>query len=141
MTVLVVGGGGREHALVWHLRRTHPDLDVVAVPGNPGIAAEGARCMAWPLDDLDGLADGALAEGATLAIVGPEAPLVAGLADRLRARGIAAFGPSAAAARLEGSKVEAKEFMLRTGVPTARFLACDSAGEARAAVRDRKSVV
>jgi phosphoribosylamine--glycine ligase len=133
--LLVVGGGGREHAIVWSVRRDHPDLHVLAVPGNPGIAAEGAVCESWPLQDVVAFAEAAENAGVTLAVIGPEAPLVAGIADALRARSIPTFGPSRAAARIEGSKVEAKEFMLRHGVPTARFLACESIEEARTAVR------
>src|SRR5262245_62615384 len=130
--ILVVGGGGREHAIVWAIRAAHPATRVLCVPGNPGIAAEGAECLDVSLDAMPEWAAG---EQVSLAVIGPEAPLVGGLADRLRAQGIAVFGPSREAARLEGSKIDAKEFMLRAGVPTARFLASGSAADARRAVR------
>ena len=92
--------------------------ELLAAPGNPGIAAL-ARCLPIPADDLSGLVAAAEREAVDLVVVGPEAPLVSGLADRLRAAGIATFGPSAAAARLEGSKAFAKDFMRAHGIPTA----------------------
>ena len=111
--VLVVGGGGREHALVRALRRSAAAPEVLAAPGNAGIAADGVECL-----DTDPVAIARERE-VDLVVVGPEAPLVAGLVDDLTAAGIAAFGPSKAAARLEGSKAYAKELMKRCGVPTA----------------------
>ena len=119
MRVLVVGGGGREHALAWRMRRDASVTDVLAAPGNPGIAQE-ARCIDVRADDPTGLVDLARREHVDLVVVGPEAPLVAGLADAMQASGVPVFGPSAAAARLEGSKAFAKELMARAGVPTAR---------------------
>jgi phosphoribosylamine---glycine ligase len=119
MRVLVVGGGGREHALAWRLRRDRSVTEVLAAPGNPGIA-QVARCMDVRADDHDGLTDLAGRERVDLVVVGPEAPLVAGLADAMEASGVAVFGPSAAAARLEGSKAFAKDLMLRADVPAAR---------------------
>ena len=119
MKVLVVGGGGREHALAWRLRRDASVTDVLAAPGNPGIA-EVARCVEVRADDLVGLVDLARRELVDLVVVGPEVPLVAGLADAMGAGGVAVFGPSAAAARLEGSKAFAKDVMRRADVPTAR---------------------
>jgi phosphoribosylamine--glycine ligase len=116
--VLVVGGGGREHALCWTLHRDTPDATLFAAPGNPGTAALGTNLpiAATAVDDV--LA--AVAQhDIDLTIVGPEAPLAAGLADRLRAAGRAVFGPSRAGARLESSKAYAKEVMHRAGVPTA----------------------
>ncbi|MGZ5350177.1 MAG: phosphoribosylamine--glycine ligase [Actinomycetota bacterium] len=118
MRVLVVGGGGREHALTWGLSRSPQFTELHAVPGNAGIARL-ATCHPVKAEDLAGLV--ALAErlAPDLVVIGPEAPLVAGLSDALRDRGVAAFGPDAAAARLEGSKAFAKEVMARGGIPTA----------------------
>ncbi|MEA2401381.1 MAG: phosphoribosylamine---glycine ligase [Thermoleophilaceae bacterium] len=110
----MVGGGGREHALVRTLLRSATAPEVLAAPGNAGIAADGVECL--PDDDVVTLAR---EREVDLVVVGPEAPLVAGLVDDLAAAGIAAFGPSKAAARIEGSKAYAKELMKRCGVPTA----------------------
>jgi phosphoribosylamine---glycine ligase len=115
---LIVGGGGREHAIAWKLKKDQPDLDLIAAPGNPGIAAL-ARCVAVGTSEIDLLVSLAQDESVDLTIVGPEAPLAAGLADRLRDRGLAVFGPTQAAARIETSKSFAKELMLRSHVPTA----------------------
>lgn len=121
MKVLVVGSGGREHALAWRLARS-PAVDaIVAAPGNPGMSDLGA-CM--PLDDAL-----ARAETFDLVVVGPEVPLVDGLADDLRDRGVAVFGPSAAGAHLEGSKAWMKEVLAAAGVPTARHRAFTAAEE------------
>jgi phosphoribosylamine--glycine ligase len=119
MRVLVVGGGAREHAIVSHLSR-NPTVDrLFAAPGNAGIARD-AACVGVPADDLDGIADLAERESIDLTVVGPEVPLVAGLADVLESRGLRVFGPSRAAARIEGSKAWAKEVMERHGIPTGR---------------------
>jgi len=115
---MIVGGGGREHALVLAARRG--GHAVVCAPGNAGIARD-ATVRAVPVSDGDGLIDLAREVAADLVVIGPEAPLVAGLADRMRAAGLRVFGPSQAAARLEGSKSFAKEIMVAAGVPTAAF--------------------
>ncbi len=120
MKVLVVGGGGREHALCWKLKRSASVAEVICAPGNPGIAQD-ARCVAVAADDLDGLVTLAEAEQPDLVVVGPEVPLVAGLGNRLRERGFAVFGPNREAAQLEGSKSFSKRLMHQAGVPTARF--------------------
>lgn len=120
MKVLVVGGGGREHALCWKLKRSPSVDEVICAPGNPGIARE-ARCIAIAAEDTDALVTLAINESVDLVVIGPEVPLVAGLADKLRAEAIAVFGPGKAAARLEGSKSFSKRLMHEAGVPTARF--------------------
>jgi phosphoribosylamine---glycine ligase len=114
LKALVIGGGGREHALVRTLLRSPRQPELLCAPGNAGIARDGVECL--PDDDLVALAR---ERGVDLVVVGPEAPLVAGLVDELAAAGIAAFGPTGAAARIEGSKAYAKELMKETGVPTA----------------------
>ncbi len=120
-TVLVVGGGGREHAIVWALAKSPSVATVITAPGNPGTAAEpGCRNVAIRATDVAGLVEFAVAENVDLVVVGPEDPLVMGLVDRLAERGIAAFGPSAAAAQLEGSKSHCKDFLLRNEIPTGR---------------------
>lgn len=119
-SVLVVGGGGREHALVHALRRSSSRPTVYAAPGNAGIASL-AECVSISPTDVDAVTKFARDEGIDLVVVGPEAPLVAGLADALRAEGIAVLGPGADAARLEGSKTFAKNIMDEAGVPTARW--------------------
>jgi phosphoribosylamine--glycine ligase len=117
MKVLVVGGGGREHALVWRLARDGDVTEVLAAPGNAGIAHE-ARCLPVAGEDVPAVADLAERGGVDLVVVGPEAPLVAGLVDELRGREIPAFGPTTAGARLEGSKAWTKALCERHGIPT-----------------------
>jgi phosphoribosylamine--glycine ligase len=116
--VLVVGGGGREHALCWALHADDPSTTLFAAPGNPGTAGL-ATNLAVAASDLDGLVVAAREHSIDLVVVGPEAPLAGGLVDRLRATGHPAFGPSAAAARIESSKAFAKDVMASAGVPTA----------------------
>ena len=120
MNVLVVGSGGREHALVWKIRQSSIVKKVFCAPGNAGIASI-AGCV--PVDAMDaaGLLAFATAEKIDLTVIGPEQPLVEGIADKFRANGLAVFGPSGPAAALEGSKVFAKQFMLRHNIPTAGF--------------------
>lgn len=134
MKVLVVGSGGREHAICWALSRSPRAPEIIAVPGNAGIAEIG-QCIPGNPGDVAAMA--ALAEelAVDLTVIGPEAPLVAGIADEFRSRGLRVVGHGQAAARLEGSKIYSKEFMSRHGIPTARFVSCDTAEAARDAVR------
>jgi phosphoribosylamine---glycine ligase len=133
MRIFIIGGGGREHALAWRLARA--GHEIVAAPGNPGIAREG-EVVAIATTDLEALADEAARRAVDLAVVGPEAPLVAGLADELRARGVPVFGPSAAGARLEGSKRFSKELFRRHGIRTAEFAVCQSVRAAERAIAE-----
>jgi len=135
MKVLVVGGGGREHALCWKLKRSATVSEVICAPGNPGIARD-ARCVPVAADDIEGLMLLAEKEQPRLVVVGPEVPLVAGLADKLRAAGFAVFGPDQVAAELEGSKSFSKQLMADAGVPTARFEVHTDAGLAEATIRE-----
>ena len=118
MRVLVIGGGGREHALCWKIARSTRCEELWCAPGNPGIASV-AICVDLELQDHTALASFCVDNSIDLVVVGPEQPLVDGLADHLRVAGVAVFGPSAAAAQLEGSKSFAKDFMARHGIPTA----------------------
>src|SRR5688500_10655256 len=129
MRILVVGGGGREHALCWALARSPQVEELHAAPGNAGIASV-ATCHAAAADDVEAQLRLAEELDADLVVIGPEVPLVAGLADELRARGRRAFGPGRDAARLEGSKAFAKDLMERHGIPTARAATFSEMGPA-----------
>ena len=134
MKVLIVGGGGREHALAWAFKRD-PTLTLYAAPGNPGIA-EIATCLPIPATEFDDLTSFARRERIDLTVVGPEAPLAAGIVDRFRAEGLPIFGPTRKAAQIETSKAFAKQLMLDAGVPTARALTCTDVERARGAARE-----
>src|SRR5580658_3158957 len=128
MKVLIVGGGGREHALAWKCAQSPRVRGVYVAPGNAGTALEpGVSNVDIAADDIDGLMRFALREAVDLTIVGPEGPLVAGIVDRFSAAGLACFGPSQAAARLEGSKAFTKGFLRRYGIPTAGYATFTSA--------------
>lgn len=135
MTVLLVGGGGREHALAWRLVRDNPSVKIVAAPGNPGIAAL-AECVAVSATDIDGLTRLATDRRVDFTIVGPEAPLAAGIVDRFRQEGLPIFGPTRDAAEIETSKAFAKGLMREAGVPTARAITATEPARAKSAVRE-----
>lgn len=135
MNVLVLGSGGREHALAWSIAKSPQVGDLFITPGNGGTVQCGRNV---PLDpcDAEAVIGFSKDQGIGLVVIGPEAPLVAGVADAVRAAGIPVFGPNADAARLEGSKSFSKEFMIRHGLPTARYRACDCEADALAFVRE-----
>jgi phosphoribosylamine--glycine ligase len=135
MKLLLVGGGGREHSLAWRISRSPLVDTLLAAPGNPGIARH-AACVEIGVDAHEELVAFARREGVDLTVVGPEVPLVGGLADRLIAAGLNVFGPTARAAAIEGSKVFAKDLMLRHGIPTARFATFDDPARARRHCRE-----
>ena len=136
--VLVIGSGGREHALAWKLAQSPRVSEVIVAPGNAGTATEaGCRNAPVAVSDLDGLLQLARDEGVALTVVGPEGPLVAGVVDRFRAAGLRVFGPSAAAAQLEGSKAYAKDFLARHRIPTAFYSVFTQVEPALAYVRDK----
>ncbi|MGA9342584.1 MAG: phosphoribosylamine--glycine ligase [Rhodanobacteraceae bacterium] len=136
MKVLVVGSGGREHALAWKLAQSQRVDEVIVAPGNAGTATQ-ARVRNAPvaIDDLDGLLELARREQVALTVIGPEAPLVAGVVDRFRAAGLRCFGPQRTAAQLEGSKAFAKAFLARHNIPTARYAVYSELAPALAHVR------
>ena len=129
--VLVLGGGGREHALAWGLARSPHVDEVICAPGNPGMAGIG-ECTPVSVTDAAAVVDLAAKLEPDLVVVGPEDPLVAGIVDALEAGGRLAFGPSAAAARLEGSKAWMKDVLVAAGVPTARYATFRAGQEAEA---------
>ncbi len=133
MKIMVVGGGGREYGLVWAAKQSVGVSEVIAAPGNAGIA-QIARCLPVAAEDIEGLVNLAKKERPKIVLIGPEIPLTLGLTDRLQAEGIAAFGPTAAAARLEGSKTFAKEFMTKYRIPTAKYAVCRHSLEASKAL-------
>jgi phosphoribosylamine---glycine ligase len=135
MRILVVGSGGREHALVWAIAAS-PIVDkIYCAPGNAGIAQH-AECVPIAAEDLDGIVRWAKTERIDFVVIGPEAPLVAGLVDRLESAGVKSFGPTAAAAALEGSKGYMKDRCAKWGVPTAAYGRFDDATAAKAFIRD-----
>ena len=133
MNILVIGSGGREHAIAWRLAKSPLVRNLYAAPGNPGIARV-AECK--PAASIEDYLSLATQLNIDLTVVGPEAPLVAGIVDRFRAAGLAIFGPTAAAARLEGSKSFSKDFMIRAGIPTARHKTVTNIQDARRAIQD-----
>jgi phosphoribosylamine--glycine ligase len=138
MKILVIGSGGREHALAWKLAQSARVDEVIVAPGNAGTATEGkCRNADVAATDIDGLLALARSEGVALTVVGPEAPLVAGVVDRFRAEGLRVFGPTAVAAQLEGSKAYAKDFLARHGIPTAHYAVHTQVDEALAYLRDK----
>lgn len=136
MRILVIGGGGREHALVWKLAQSPKVEKIFVAPGNPGMA-ELAECIDLPLSDLEKVADFAEKEKIDLTVVGPEATLVAGIADVFAKRGLSVFGPTAAAAEIEGSKAFSKKLMAKYNIPTAFFKVCEDIETAKAYVKEK----
>ncbi len=135
MKVLVIGSGGREHALAWRLAQSERVTEVIVAPGNAGTAREDkCRNAAVAVTDIDGLLALARAEGVAFTLVGPEAPLVLGVVDLFREHGLRIFGPRRAAAQLEGSKAFAKDFLARHGIPTAHYAVFEDEAEALAHV-------
>ena len=138
MKILVIGSGGREHALAWKLAQSPRVTEVIVAPGNAGTAHEPkCRNVAVAASDIEALLALARAEAVALTVVGPEAPLVAGVVDRFRAAGLRIFGPTAAAAQLEGSKAFAKDFLARHGIPTAFYAVHAEVDAALAYVREK----
>lgn len=138
MRVLLIGGGGREHALAWKLVQSPKVEKLYAAPGNPGMALlQKCECINLNVEDLEGIADYAEEKSIDLTVVGPEAPLVAGIADVFKRRGLPVFGPSKAAAQLEGSKAFSKELMAKYDIPTAFFKICENIEDAKAYVEEK----
>jgi len=147
MKVLVIGGGGREHAIVWALKRSKQVSEVVCAPGNAGIAQSAGgsgppvRCVAVSAGDLDAMVRVAEAEKPELVVVGPELPLSLGLVDELERRGMRVFGPTKSAAQLETSKAFAKQFMQRNQIPTAAYAVCKGTDEVQRELKQFKTPV
>ncbi|MEO8547460.1 MAG: phosphoribosylamine--glycine ligase, partial [Sphingomicrobium sp.] len=133
MNILLLGSGGREDALAWRLRQSPSCGQLVAAPGNPGVA-RWAECVALDPTDAAAVTRLAAKRAIDLVVIGPEAPLVAGVGDALRAAGFAVFGPNAAAAQLEGSKGFTKDLCRANGIPTADYERVETVAEARAAL-------
>ena len=134
MRLLVIGGGGREHAIVWKLAQSPRVKKIYAAPGNAGISRH-AECINLKSSDLDGLANFAATQSIDLTVVGPEAPLIGGIVDKFEARGLPIFGPSRDPAQIEGRKLFAKDLMVKYGIPTAGFWRVESSEEGREIVR------
>jgi len=140
MKILVIGSGGREHALAWKLAQSTRVSEVIVAPGNAGTATESkCRNVAAKVTDVDGLLALAQSEDVALTVVGPEVPLVAGVVDRFRGAGLRIFGPTAAAAQLEGSKAYAKDFLARHGIPTAFYAVHTEVDAALAYIREKSN--
>jgi len=133
MKILVLGSGGREHALVWKLQQSKRATEIYCAPGNGGIARD-ATCVPCDLKSLDSILAVANRIHPDLTVVGPELPLMVGVVDEFRRRGLPIFGPSQAAAQLEGSKSFAKAFMQRYRIPTARYAVCTTLEEVKDAL-------
>ncbi|BBH26212.1 phosphoribosylamine--glycine ligase [Intestinibaculum porci] len=135
MKVLVIGSGGREHAIAWSLKKSPQVTELYALPGNPGMAALGT-CVPGSVEDLDGILAFVEEKDIDLTVIGPEVPLCMGLADLLEDHGHRVFGPRKAAAQLEGSKAFSKDFMVRHGIPTAKYKEVTNLEDAYAALKD-----
>lgn len=137
MKLLLIGSGGREHALAWKLSQSSHVEQILVIPGNPGIAqVPKCQCTDLALDDLQKVADFAEENSVDLTVVGPEATLVAGIADIFRSRGLPIFGPDKAAAELEGSKAFSKRLMQKYHIPTAAFQVCTDLETAKAFITE-----
>jgi phosphoribosylamine--glycine ligase len=136
MKILIIGGGGREHALAWKIAQSPKVTELFCAPGNPG-SAQVATNVNIPADDIENLLQFALDQSIDLTVVGPEQPLVLGLADRFKGKGLKVFGPSANAAQLEGSKAFSKDLMQKYNIPTAAYAAFDDPDEARAYLKGK----
>lgn len=137
MKIMVIGGGGREHALAWKLAQSPKAEKIYALPGNPGMAAVAECITDVQLDNIDAVVGVAMELGIDMAVVGPEAPLTKGLVDAMNAAGIRAFGPTRAAAELEGSKAYAKDIMQKYGIPTAKYKVFTRVADASAYVEEQ----
>src|SRR6267154_5314460 len=137
MRILVIGSGGRQHAICWKLAQSPRLSKLFCAPGNAGIAKV-AECVPTDVSNITELVDLAKNFQIDLTVVGPEQPLVAGIVDAFAQAGLRVIGPTAAAARLEGSKIFAKEFMARHNIPTGRYAICESSVAAREVIRSNK---